>query len=76
LTPLRARRESPVRYRLAAVPPRSGRLVIGLDQPRRWRLSGRDIVFAPWADYRRNYLIGLAGLLVFALSLALRSRRR
>jgi hypothetical protein len=75
LRPLPARRLSPVRYRLAATPPRGSRLVLGLRQPSDWRVEGRDVTFAPWSSYRRDYLLGLAGAAGFLLSLVLWRRR-
>jgi hypothetical protein len=68
LEPLAARRESPVRYRLESPPPARPRLALGLQRPSRWRLSGRELSFEPWTNYRRNYLIGSAGLAVLAFS--------
>lgn len=78
-TPLRSiavQRQSPVRYRLGADPPPSTRLVYGLPQSAHWRLAGAQITFTRWPVYRRNYLLGLAGLLVAVGSFAVTEHRR
>lgn len=76
LEPLAARKLSPVRYRLTTPPPR-GRVVLGLVKPTKWQQRGRELTFQPWATYRRNYLIGIAGLVVLGGSgLVLLSRGR
>jgi len=75
LAPVPVSRKSPSRYRLRGAPPARSRLVVGLDQPHSWRLRGRDVVFTPWGGYRRNYLLGLAGTVLFAISLVVRRRR-
>jgi hypothetical protein len=68
LTPLHTRRRSPVRYQLAGSPPPRSRLVLGLQRPEGWHLRGEQLEFEPWRDYRRNYMLGLAGLAALVLS--------
>jgi hypothetical protein len=75
LRPLTIRRKSRVTYEVATPPPPS-RLVVGLPRRDQWRLNRRELHFEPWAAYRRNYILGLAGGLVFLGSfLLMRSRR-
>jgi hypothetical protein len=76
LRPLPVEKLSPVRYRISAAPPRVSSVVIGLPQPRHWRLEGRDVFFTRWPEYRRNYILGLAGGLVSCGSLLLALARR
>jgi hypothetical protein len=75
LVPVRAHRQSPVRYRLDSSP-RGSQLTLGLQSPAKWRLNGRELSFEPWKTYRRNYLIGLAGLTTLVLSGAIALFRR
>lgn len=75
--PVAFERESRVRYVLdRPVEPRA--LVVGLSQARHWSVDGREVTYDRWPAYRRNYLIGAGGLVVFAASgaLSLRARRR
>jgi hypothetical protein len=76
LRPLAVNRPSPVTYRLAAAPPRGSSIVLGVPQASRWMMHGRELRYEPWGTYRRNYLIGLAGLAAFGLSGWLVFRRR
>lgn len=76
LRPLAARRISPVRYRLAQPLPEGQRLLTGLPQAAHWKLEGQDVVFTRWPTYRRNYLLGLAGVIAALASFALVEIRR
>jgi hypothetical protein len=73
--PLAFRKLSPVRYQIASPPP-ADRLVVGLHRRDDWALEGDDLKFRPWGVYRRNYALGLAGGLVFLLTLPLGRRRQ
>ena len=70
LEPLGAGRESPVRYSLDQEAPDPGELVLGLPLAEDWSADGDEVRFDPWDSYRRNYLLGLAGLVVFLVSLS------
>ena len=76
LEPLKFDKRSPVRYKLASTPPADSTLALGLPQSSKWQLEGRELKFERWNAYRRNYLLGLAGTLIFLVSAVLFWRRR
>jgi hypothetical protein len=71
--PLPVRRLSATHLRLDARAPAGVRL--GLPAAGRWRVDGRDVRYAPWAAYRRNYLLGALALLLVAAGAATRRPR-
>jgi hypothetical protein len=74
LEPIPLRRLSPVHYRLAGTRPGKAELRLGLPLASTWRAEGRDLRFARWPEYRRNYLLGLAGWIIVIAAWA-RARR-
>jgi hypothetical protein len=74
LEPIPLRRLSPVHYRLAGTRSPTTELRLGLPLASSWRVEGRDLRFARWPAYRRNYLLGLAGWIIVAAAWA-RARR-
>jgi hypothetical protein len=76
VTPLALEKHSPVRYTLDVPRPESSKVAIGLPQAGDWKLQKNEVTFEPWASYRRNYLLGLAGLAAFLGILFQELRRR
>jgi hypothetical protein len=73
--PVRVTRRGPASYVLdRQVEPSS--LVVGLPNPDEWTLSGRELRYRPWAAYRRNYALGVVGLVAFAAAALVLYRRR
>jgi hypothetical protein len=63
--PLAISKQSPVRYTIDEPGSASSQVALGLPQAGDWKLRKGEVAFEPWASYRRNYLLGLAGLAAF-----------
>lgn len=68
VVPLPSERRSPVRYRAPLPLPGDRALLLGLPDAPGWQARGNELEYAEWPSYRRNYLLGLAGFALFALS--------
>jgi hypothetical protein len=76
--PIAVSKRSTVRYALDESPAAGAAPLLGLPQAQDWKVSNAEARFEPWSDYRRNYLLGLAGLAVTfgSLFVCLLRRRR
>ncbi len=74
VAPLAVRRVHPALYELKTAV-REERIVLGLPDAEHWRVSRGEVRYLGWASYRRNYILGLAGVAAFGLSALARARR-
>ena len=74
--PLQVEKRSPVHYTLREPIPAGSEVAIGLPYSERWSVTGNEVRYRDWPEYRRSYLLGAVGWLGLGLAALLVRRRR